>query len=386
MASKVYFIDFRATFQENLMEKIKRLAKTAGLDDIIAKNELAAIKLHFGELGNTAHIKPVFVGTIVEAVKETGANPFLTDTNTLYAGARSSSPDHLTTAVKNGFAYSVVGAPVVIADGLRGKSDTVTKINQKNFDEVYIASDIHHADSMVSLAHFKGHELSGFGGALKNLGMGCSSRRGKLAMHSTVSPKIKAKKCIACKECIRHCPADAITLNEKKKAVINRDTCIGCGECIVVCPTEAVQIQWNQKVPVFLEKLVEYSYGAVQNKKDKVLYINFINNVSPLCDCIGHNDTPIVRDIGIVASTDPVAIDQASFDLVNKEAAFTDSCLKTNTAPGEDKFNGMYPYGDWEAQLKYAEELGMGTRAYELEHLETIGLKDKDEKPAEEAR
>ncbi len=379
MASKVYFIDFRATFQENLMDKIKRLVATAGLSEVSSQNDLTAIKLHFGELGNTAYIKPVFVGKIVEAVKETGARPFLTDTNTLYAGSRSSTPDHINTSVKNGFAYSVVDAPVVIADGLRGKNDETTRVNRKHFNEVYIASDIYHADSMISLAHFKGHELSGFGGALKNLGMGCASRRGKLEMHSTVSPKVKAKKCVACKECIKHCPADAIIINAKNKAVIDNEKCIGCGECIIVCATEAVQIRWDQKVPVFLDKMIEYASGAVHNKKGKMLYINFVNNVSPLCDCIGHNDTPIVRDIGILASTDPVAIDQASFDLVNKEAALPNSCLTTNIAPGEDKFNGMYPYGDWENQLKYAEEIGMGSREYILEHLETIGLKNKSE-------
>lgn len=379
MASTVYFIDFRATFQENLLEKINRLITTAGLSEVICKNDLTAVKLHFGELGNTAHIKPVFVGKIVEAIKAAGANPFLVDTNTLYAGSRSNTPDHINTAVKNGFAYSVVNAPIVIADGLRGKSDVTVQINQKHFEEVFIASDIFHADSMISLAHFKGHELSGFGGTIKNLAMGCASRRGKLAMHSTVSPKIKAKKCVACKECIRHCPADAITMNEKNKAVIDSEKCIGCGECIIVCTTEAVQVRWNQKVPVFLDKMVEYAFGAIQNKKDKTLYINFVNNISPLCDCIGHNDTPIVRDIGIIASTDPVAIDQASFDLVNREAALADSCLTTNTAPGEDKFNGMYPYGNWEDQLKYAEELGMGSRQYKLEHLKTIGLKKAEQ-------
>lgn len=377
MASKVYFMDLRASFQESLMTKIERLVKTAGIEDIVKKHELTAVKMHFGESGNTAHIKPVYAGKIIEVLKEIGASPFLTDTNTLYAGSRSDTPKHFKTAVKNGFAYSVVDAPVIIADGLRGKNDETVEINRKEFKEVYIASDIYNADAIISLAHFKGHELSGFGGTLKNLGMGCASRRGKLAMHSTVSPKVKQKKCVGCKECIKHCPAGAITLNENKKAIIDNDKCIGCGECIIVCATGAVQIRWNQEIPVFLDRMMEYALGVVKDKKGKMLYVNFINNVSPLCDCIAHNDVPFVADIGIVASTDPVAIDQASMDLVNKEPANPGSCLKLNTAPGEDKFTGLHPHGNWEAQLLYAEEIGLGTRDYELEFLKTIGLKDK---------
>lgn len=376
MSSTVYFTDFRATFQESLTAKIGRLVKSAGLPDIIGKRDLTAVKLHFGEKGNTAFIRPVFVSTVIEAVKQCGGKPFLVDTNTLYAGTRSDTVNHLETAIKNGFAYAVVDAPLVIADGLRGLSDVAVPVQGNHFDTVYIGTDIHHADALISLAHFKGHELSGFGGALKNVGMGCASRRGKLAMHSTVSPKVIRKKCVGCGECIKHCPASAITLSEDKKAVINEETCIGCGECIVVCAVEAVQIRWNQSVPVFLEGMMEYAQGVIQAKKGKVLYVNFINNISPMCDCLGHNDTPIVRDIGIVASLDPVALDQASVDLVNREEAFAGSCLTVNTGPGEDKFRGLYPQVDWDIQLDYAEKLGMGSRSYTLEILKTKGLKD----------
>jgi uncharacterized Fe-S center protein len=378
MKSKVYFIDFRASFKESLTEKLGKLVEKTGLSDVISKRDLTAVKLHFGEYGNTAFIRPVFVRKIVEAVKGVGGQPFLTDTNTLYAGTRSDTPNHLSTAVKNGFAYSVVDAPVIIADGLRGRSDVLVDISQKNFKEVHIGSDIHYADSMISLAHFKGHELSGFGGTLKNLAMGCASRGGKLAMHSTVSPKVIRKRCVGCQECLKHCPSDAILINEDKKAIIDDDKCIGCGECIVVCATEAVQIRWNQAVPVFLEKMMEYAMGAIKGKEGKMLYVNFINNISPMCDCLAHNDAPIVQDIGIVASTDPVAIDQASVDLVNKEKALAGTCLKTNTGAGEDKFKGLYPEVDWEIQLEYAEKIGLGSRKYDLKFLKTDGLKDKD--------
>lgn len=215
------------------------------------------------------------------------------------------------------------------------------------------------------MAHFKGHELSGFGGTIKNLGMGCASRRGKLAQHSTVNPKVKSKKCVGCGECINHCAKKAIKLI-KNKATIDPEKCMGCGECIIICPNDAIQIQWNQDIPLFLENMVEYTMGVLKNKMGKTLFLNFITDVSPACDCLPYNDSPIVRNIGIVASKDPVAIDQASVDLVNNEQALPGSCLKKNTKPGEDKFMGMHPKVDWAIQLEYAESLGLGSRIYEL--------------------
>jgi uncharacterized Fe-S center protein len=301
----------------------------------------------------------------VETIKSAGGFPFLTDANTLYAGTRSDSSQHLTTAIQNGFAYAVVDAPLIIADGLRGKSETAVVVNQKNCKRVYIGSEITAADALISVAHFKGHELSGFGGTIKNLGMGCASRRGKLEQHSTVAPKVNKKKCVGCGDCVSHCSVQALAL-QQEKAVLDSKKCIGCGECILICPESAIEIQWNQAIPVFLEKMVEYTLGVLKDKEGKALYLNFINNVSPACDCYGYNDAPIVRDIGIVAATDPVAIDQASVDLVNREQALPDSCLKTNTQGGEDKFRGVYPDIDWEIQLDYAEQLGLGSRRYEL--------------------
>jgi uncharacterized Fe-S center protein len=365
MKSTVYFTDLSAGHKENLISKLGRLMETAGLEQIITKRDLVAIKLHFGELGNSAFIRPVFFRKIVDTIRKAGGAPFLTDANTVYAGTRSDSVNHLKTAFQNGFAYSVVDAPIVIADGLRGKSEVAVEINQNRFKEVYIGSEIINADSIVSVAHFKGHELSGFGGTLKNIGMGCASRKGKLAQHSTVSPKVVAKKCIGCEDCIPHCSQQAISVTDKK-AFISPETCIGCGECILICPNSAIQIQWDQSVPVFLENMVEYTMGVLKGKADKALFVNFITDISPACDCYGHNDSPLVRDIGIVASTDPVAIDQASVDLVNKEKALPGSCLKENREAGEDKFQGLYPYVDWSIQLDYAEKIGLGTRNYEL--------------------
>jgi uncharacterized Fe-S center protein len=365
MKSNVYFIDLRATAKENLVAKLARLLDTAGLSQTIKQRDLVAVKLHFGERGNTAFIRPVFIRKIVESIKNIGAVPFLTDANTLYAGTRSDSVHHLLTAIQNGFAYAVVDSPIVIADGLRGKSETAVTVNQKNFKKVYIGSDIMEADALISVAHFKGHELSGFGGAIKNVGMGCASRRGKLAQHSTVAPKVIEEKCVGCGDCMEHCSQNALSL-KKEKASLDAKKCIGCGECIIICPNEAIQIQWNQAIPVFLENMVEYTMGVLKNKAGKTLFVNFITDISPACDCYGHNDAPIVRNIGIVASTDPVAIDQASVDLVNREPALPESCLTTNMEKGKDKFKGIYPNVDWTIQLDYAQSLGLGSRSYKL--------------------
>lgn len=356
-------MDMRATHKENLFGKLGRLLDTAGLSDIFKKRELVAVKLHFGELGNAAFIRPVFLRKIVENIKTHGGKPFLTDANTLYAGTRGDAVNHLTTAIQNGFAYSVTEAPVVIADGLRGRTETAVPIDGKRFREVYIGSEIIQADALISVAHFKGHELSGFGGAIKNLGMGCASRRGKLAQHSGLCPKVVRKKCVACEECVDHCSQKALSM-EDEKAKIDSEKCIGCGECILICPNSAIQIQWNKAIPVFLENMVEYTAGVLKGKEDKLLNVNFITNVSPACDCYGHNDSAIVRDIGVLASKDPIAIDQASVDLVNAEHALPGSCLESNADP--DKFKAVYPKVEWTIQMDYAQTMGLGSRDYEL--------------------
>jgi len=365
MASTVYFMDFKATFKDSGVNKLHRLIDTAGLNDCVGQRDLTALKLHFGELGNTAFIRPVYIRHIVDMIKNTGGIPFLTDANTLYAGSRGDAVNHLRTAIANGFAYPVVEAPLVIADGLRGRTETAVEINQKQFREVYIGTEIVNADALISVAHFKGHELSGFGGAIKNLGMGSASRRGKMAQHSGVGPKVKAKKCIGCGDCAEHCAVGAIEIVDEI-AQIDPESCIGCGECILVCEQGAIQIQWAKSGEEFLERMVEYTLGVLKNKNGKTLYINFINHVSPACDCVPYNDAPIVRDIGVVASRDPVAIDQASVDLVNQEPALPDSCLTTHTDAGADKFRGVYPNVDYTHQLAYAEQLGLGSRQYEL--------------------
>jgi uncharacterized Fe-S center protein len=373
MKSKVFFADLKVG-GKTLLDKIDSLLDRTNLKGKIRERDLVAIKLHFGEKGNTAFVRPIFLRRVVDRVKQYKGKPFLTDTNTLYRGMRQEAISHLTTAFENGFAYSVVNAPILIADGLRGNSAMKVRIDKPIFKTVSIAHGIYMADSLISVAHFKGHELSGFGGTLKNLGMGCSSREGKLSQHSNISPQVKAKACKGCELCLTTCAQEAIlmqppklkTENKRMIAFIDPQKCIGCGECILTCPTGAVQIQWNETIPIFQKKMVEHAYGAVQKKKGKVIYLNFLTQISPACDCYGYSDTPIVKDIGILSSEDPIAIDQASVDLVNGEEGNRSSKLTKHWNSGEDKFRALYPEVDWTIQLTYGEEIGLGTREYEL--------------------
>jgi uncharacterized Fe-S center protein len=374
MNSPVFFSDLKVESGKNILDKLEVLLDRADLKGKIREKDLVAIKLHFGEKGNTAYVRPIFLRRVVDRVKELKGKPFLTDTNTLYTGTRSEAVSHLTTASENGFTESVVNAPILIADGLRGNSAMKVRIDKPIFKTVSIAREIYMADALIGVTHFKGHELSGFGGALKNLGMGCSSREGKLSQHSNISPKVKGKTCKGCERCLGWCAQEAISMQSPQSGVetkqsiafIDPKKCVGCGECILACPSGAIQIQWNESIPIFQKKMVEHAYGAVQKKKGKTLYLNFLTQISPACDCYGYSDTPIVNDIGILSSEDPVAIDQASVDLVNGEVGNQSSKLPGAWKPGENKFRAIYPEVDWNIQLAYGEEIGLGTRNYEL--------------------
>ncbi len=369
MPSPVYFMDLRASLKETNFQKFQKLLKAIDVKSIVRrkkKRPLIAIKIHFGEKGNTSYIRPNFVRLVVDALWENGARPFLTDSNTLYIGTRLEAVSHLTTAIENGFAYAVTRAPVIIADGLTGKAEVDVKINQEQFKVVHLAQALYEAEGMVVMTHFKLHEMGGFGGALKNMAMGGASRKGKMAQHSNISPVVTEKKCTGCGDCVAVCAVEAIHINpETEKAVIDPKKCVGCAECIATCPYGNIQIQWNEAIPVFLKKMMEYAYAVQLNKKERAIFINFVTQVSPACDCYGFNDFPIVGDIGVLASTDPVAIDQASADLVNQAPGLPGSQLK-DLSPGVDKFKDIYPQIDWPLQLEYAEKLGVGTRQYEL--------------------
>lgn len=364
--SKVYFVNLRARREsDSLLKKIGRLFDRAGLAGIIAKDDLVGIKLHFGERGNTAFLRPIFVRQVVDRVKAAGGNPYLVDSNTLYLGSRHNAVDHLNTAIQNGFAYAVVGAPLIIGDGLRGKDYREVEVNLKHCQTVRLSANVVGADALIVVSHVKGHMVAGIGGAIKNLAMGGASRGGKQLMHSSLRPKVEREKCRGCATCAKWCPAGAITLAEGR-AVIDPEKCEGCGECPVNCIYGAIEIQWNEETWKVQERMAEFVYGYHQEKPGKIGYMNFITDVSPDCDCLPWSDAPVVPDVGVLAGTDPVALDQASLDLVAAQTGFASSALKENHAPGKDKFAGVHPGVDPTVQLAYAERLGLGSREYEL--------------------
>lgn len=365
MKSKVYFADMRAGHKENLFEKIGRLLRECGIEECIADGDLVAVKVHFGERGNHTFVRPIFVRRVVDEIKRCAGKPFLTDSSTLYPGERKEAVSALTCAIENGFAFAVAGAPLIMCDGLRGHTAVDVEVNGEIFKKVSIGAEIAEADAIVAVSHFKCHELSGFGGALKNLGMGCASREGKLAQHSTVAPKVAEKFCTACGACLKSCAHDAIAIMEGV-AKIDPQKCAGCGRCIAACGQKAINVQWNEASDLVMRKMSEFAAGALKGKEKKSLFINFITQVSPACDCYGHADAPIVNDIGVCASVDPVALDQACADLVNAAPGNPNTALQSGLDPGGDKFRGVHPDINWEVQLEHGERMGIGRRNYEL--------------------
>lgn len=372
MPSTVYFANVRAGYRENLFDKLERLLETAGCGRRISRGDLVAVKVHFGEKGGHAYVRPPFLRRIVDLARRHGGIPFLTDSCTLYPGERKEAVSALKCAIENGFDFAVVGAPLIMCDGLRGHSARKVAIDGELLREAEIASGILEADVLLVVSHFKCHELTGFGGAVKNLGMGCSSRSGKMEQHCNLAPTVKEEACVSCGACIRVCTHEAIRSVEGK-ARIDADRCVGCARCITVCPETAIRVNWGSESATIMRKMAEYALAAVQNKRDKTLYINFVTQVSPLCDCYGHTDAPIVPDQGILVSDDPVALDQACADLVNQAEALPGTALNRNLKPGEDKFRGLHPEIDWEVTLEHAEKVGLGQRAYRLEQLAPKG-------------
>jgi len=366
MQSKVYFTDMRTRAGNNLYDKLDRLMDSAGINKMNLKDKMVALKIHFGEPGNLAYLRPNYAARIVKKVKELGGKPFLTDCNTLYHGRRSNAVDHLEAAMENGYNRISVGCDVIIADGLTGADSAEIDIDLKHVKTAKIGTVIADADVIISINHFKGHEQTGFGGALKNIGMGCGSRKGKLEMHSASKPKMVEKNCVACGQCIKNCPENAITYNDNRKAQIDYEKCIGCGQCVASCHYGSAKAIYDQSVEILSEKIAEYTFAALKDKQH--FHLNFIMNVSPDCDCADMNDRAIVPDIGIAASFDPVALDRASVDLVNKAPAIADSRLFDNKpyTSGQDKFTHVHPDIHWKDCLKHAESINLGTQKYKL--------------------
>ena len=372
MSSIIHFTVLPTGPRENRFDKLARLLAAAGLAAVVRRGDLAAVKIHFGERGGHAYIRPTFLRRIVEEIKALRARPFLTDSCTLYPGQRKEAVSALTCGIENGFAFAVAGAPLIMLDGLRGHSARRIPVDGELLKSVDIGLEILEADALIAVSHFKCHELTGFGGAIKNLGMGCSSREGKLEQHSNVAPKVAEAACTACALCLQACAHGAIGFFEGK-ARIDAELCAGCGRCITGCEQAASKIQWNQEAPQVMKKMAESAAGALHGKAGKSLFVNFVTQVSPACDCYGHSDAPIVPDLGILASTDPVALDQACADLVNQAAGLPGTALTSGHEPGGDKFRGVHPEIDWEVTLQHGERIGLGRRDYRLVQLEPAG-------------
>ncbi|MBM6904790.1 DUF362 domain-containing protein [Collinsella tanakaei] len=387
--SKVYFCDLRSHGRESQVDKLKRLIRRAGIDQIDFENKFVAIKIHFGELGNLSFLRPNYARAVADVVKELGGKPFLTDCNTLYVGSRKNALEHIDCAYQNGFTPYATGCHVIIADGLKGTDEALVPVkNGEYVKEAKIGRALMDADIVISLTHFKGHEQAGFGGAMKNLGMGGGSRAGKMEQHASGKPSVHTEGCIGCRACERICAHCAITFEETRErelksgkvvtvpvAHIDHDRCVGCGRCIGACNQDAIEPDYDQAVDVLNCKIAEYTQAVVQDRPN--FHISLAIDISPNCDCHAENDTPIVPDLGMFASFDPVAIDQACIDMALAAPALpntelTDMRDKLEAEGGiperceHDHFNMTHPDTNWRSCIEHAEKIGLGASRYEL--------------------
>lgn len=389
MSANVYFADMHVKPGDNILAKFERLIVKAGIDQIDFKDKFVAVKVHFGEVGNMAFLRHQYAKVLCDHIKAQGGKPFLTDCNTLYVGYRNNALNHLDAAYINGYSPLSTGVHTIIADGLRGTDEREIPIEGGEYvKEAKIGAAIAEADIVISLSHFKGHINAGFGGALKNIGMGCGSKKGKMEMHSSGTPRIAADKCIGCGMCVDHCANDGVHVTDGT-AAIDEAHCVGCGYCIAYCPTGAIMTKWDEAKPVMNMKIAEYTKAVLDGKPS--FHISLVLDVSPECDCESANDIPVIPNVGMFASFDPVALDQACVDAANaqpvvpgsmadpqaKSAAASDHVDghaipaqaadgEANTNDGHDVFKMVHPDTDWEAGLVHAEKLGIGTRSYEL--------------------
>ena len=368
MVSKVYFTNMRTHNELSLPEKFQKLIRVAGIGKIDLKNKFTAVKVHFGEEGNLAYLRPNYAKALVDVLKELGAKPFVTDCSTLYVGTRKNALDHLNVAYEHGYNPFCLGCHVIIADGLKGTDETIVPIDGEYVRNAKIGTAIVDADVIISLSHFKGHEGTGFGGALKNLGMGCGSSAGKAEMHESEKPVVDKTICVGCGVCKKNCAHGAIEIADKK-AQVQYDLCKGCGRCIGVCPAKAMKPGEENGCETLARKVSEYAWAVVKDKPH--FHISLAIDISPFCDCYGNNDAPILPDIGMFASFDPVALDKACADMCNKAPAMENSLLgEKHTCCHPDHFHRLHPDTNWEAGIEQGVKMGMGTDEYELIEIE----------------
>ncbi len=365
--AKVYFTDFRCpSWRENLPQKLARLMMTAGFGDIDMEGKYVAIKIHFGEPGNLAYLRPNWARAVAGLVKSQGGKPFLTDCNTLYVGGRKNALDHIESAYVNGFTPYSTDCHILIADGLKGNDEVEVPVKGGEYvKSAKIGRAVMDADVFVSLTHFKGHEQAGMGGALKNIGMGCGSRAGKMEQHNAGTPYVNGKKCIGCGSCIKICAHGAPAITDGK-ASIDESKCVGCARCLAVCPTDAVSVRNDEAPSILNKKIAEYTKAVVDGRP--CFHVSLVLDISPNCDCHGENDVPIAPDVGMFASFDPVALDQACADAVLAQKPLANSMIydKDSGCAESDVFRAAHPDTDWKVCLEHAEKLGIGTRDYEL--------------------
>ncbi|MDR0908809.1 MAG: DUF362 domain-containing protein [Spirochaetaceae bacterium] len=375
ISMKVYWTDMRCRIDDGLLVKLDRLITKAGINSIDFKDKFVAIKIHFGEPGNLAFLRPNFARVVADRVKKNGGKPFLTDCNTLYVGKRNNALVHLDAACENGYWPMATGCQNIIADGLKGNDDVKVEVEGAEYCKTaFIGRAIMDADIVISLNHFKGHEGAGFGGALKNLGMGSGSRGGKMQMHNDGKPAVSPSVCIGCKTCAKYCNEGAISFapdaSGKIKATIDNNKCVGCGRCIGACNIHAIHEENGSSNEKLNFKIAEYAKAVVQGRPN--FHINIVNQVSPYCDCHAESDTPIVPDIGMFAGFDPVALDKACIDAVNAAPGIGTSILSDRDCNHKDEkghadhFCDIHPTTDWRSQISHAEKIGLGTGNYEL--------------------
>ena len=363
-ASRVYFTDMHTEFGDSLLDKFGRLIGEAGIREIDMNRKFVAIKLHFGERGNLAFLRPNYSKVLSDVIRGSGGIPFLTDCSTLYVGRRKNAIEHIETAELNGFNSVTAGCPIVIGDGLKGTDDVEMPIDGDHVSSAKVGRAIADSDVLISLNHFKCHELTGFGGALKNIGMGCASRRGKMELHTSGKPSV-GNGCVGCGKCMTVCAHSAIVISEKK-ANVDHKKCVGCGRCIGMCPFDAISVNMDESFDVINHKIMEYAVAILRDKPS--FHVSVIADVSPFCDCHGENDLPIIPNVGMLASFDPVALDKACVDLSQKQPMIAGSRLHINAGnkKPDDIFSCTHPGTRWQSIFEHAEKMGYGTTKYEL--------------------